>query len=336
VTTGGRPAINISSDELAGATGLTFQGNDFYAASGSLDLIYGSHSYSSVSAWQAGSGQEMLNGKSVGFQENPGLLAAGQGGTVTNISDLASSLTAYALASSSPLINQGVNLASLGVTSPATDFFGNPVPASGPLNIGADQADSTTSNPVNPASPQGNPAPWSNADIGNVGKAGSTSVSGSTFTISGSGADIYGTADAFQYESQTLNGDGQIIAEVTSLTEANAWSKAGVMIRDGNGAGAKQVSMLVSANGKAEFERRWGTNGTTGTTDVAAPTPEWVKLVRQGNTFTSYISKNGASWTEVGTTSVVMDSTVEIGLAVTSHSPGALATATFNNVSVIT
>jgi regulation of enolase protein 1 (concanavalin A-like superfamily) len=331
VTTGGRPAINISSDELDGATGLSFKGNDYYSSGSTTSFIYGSHTYSSLSSWQSATGQEMLNGKSVGLQENPGLVGAGQGGTITDISALTTSLNDYKLQSTSPLINRGVNLASLGITSPPTDFFGNAVPVAGPLNIGADQQYVSST-----ASPAGNPPPWSSVDIGDVGKAGSASVTNSVFTVSGSGADIFGTADAFQYEYQTLNGDGQIIAQVSSLTAADIWSKAGVMIRDGNSAGAKQVSMLISANNKAEFERRWGTNGATGTTDVAAAAPEWVKLVRQGNTFTSYLSKDGKTWTEVGTTAVTMDSTVEIGLVVTSHSAGTLATATFNNVSVVT
>ena len=43
------------------------------------------------------------------------------------------------------------------------------------------------------------PSPWLNADIGSVGLAGGVSYCGGQFTISGSGADIWGTTDAFQF-----------------------------------------------------------------------------------------------------------------------------------------
>src|SRR5439155_3569047 len=44
------------------------------------------------------------------------------------------------------------------------------------------------------------PAPsWTDGDIGAVGAGGSSSVSGGTFTVTGSGADIYGSADAFHF-----------------------------------------------------------------------------------------------------------------------------------------
>src|SRR4030095_3748145 len=47
------------------------------------------------------------------------------------------------------------------------------------------------------------PSPWQTADIGAVGAAGSASYSSGTFTIAGSGADIWGTADEVSYGYQT-------------------------------------------------------------------------------------------------------------------------------------
>jgi len=39
------------------------------------------------------------------------------------------------------------------------------------------------------------PEPWQNRDIGNVGAAGSCSYANGIFTVNGSGADIWDTAD---------------------------------------------------------------------------------------------------------------------------------------------
>ena len=56
-------------------------------------------------------------------------------------------------------------------------------------------------------------------DVGAVGVAGSASYSNGTFTVSGSGDDVWGTADAFHYAYQSLSGDGQIVARVASVGE---------------------------------------------------------------------------------------------------------------------
>ena len=53
---------------------------------------------------------------------------------------------------------------------------------------------------------------WTSADIGAVGTAGSASYLNGAYTVSGSGADIWNSADAFQFVEQPLVGDGAIIA----------------------------------------------------------------------------------------------------------------------------
>lgn len=60
--------------------------------------------------------------------------------------------------------------------------------------------------------------------------------------------------------------------------------------------------------------------------------PEWVRLVRVGDTFTAYRSHDGANWEELGSATVAMGRDVFIGLAVTSHNNGVLNTATFDSV----
>ena len=62
--------------------------------------------------------------------------------------------------------------------------------------------------------------------------AGDATLPSGTFTRDGAGADVWGTADAFHYAYRTLNGDGTIVARVTSIQNVHAWIKAGVMIRE--------------------------------------------------------------------------------------------------------
>src|SRR5207302_1844654 len=68
---------------------------------------------------------------------------------------------------------------------------------------------------------------WQSRDIGAPAVQGTTSNSGSSITVSGSGVDIWGTADAFQFAYQSWSGDGTITARVVSMTEPSGWAKAG-------------------------------------------------------------------------------------------------------------
>ena len=74
----------------------------------------------------------------------------------------------------------------------------------------------------------------------------------------GAGADVWGTADAFHYAYRTLDGDGTIVARVASIQNVNAWTKAGVMIRNSLSPSAAQGFMLVAASAAkgVPFQRR--------------------------------------------------------------------------------
>jgi regulation of enolase protein 1 (concanavalin A-like superfamily) len=62
--------------------------------------------------------------------------------------------------------------------------------------------------------------------------------------------------------------------------------------------------------------------------------PYWVRLDRAGDTLTAYQSADGSNWTVVSTDTIPMGQTVLVGLAVSSHTTSAAATATFDNVTI--
>jgi regulation of enolase protein 1 (concanavalin A-like superfamily) len=179
------------------------------------------------------------------------------------------------------------------------------------------------------------PAGWEAQDVGTVGTAGSTAVSGGTFTVRGAGNDVWGTKDEFHYAFTTLDGDGSITARVAGLVGTEAWTKAGVMIRHTLDAGAPHAFMLVSKGKGLAFQRRTVAGGTsTHTSGGSGTAPRWVRLTRTGSTITAAVSTNGTSWTTVGEDALSMSGPVYVGLAVSSHTRSALATATFDNVTI--
>ena len=98
------------------------------------------------------------------------------------------------------------------------------------------------------------PAGWRNEDVGAVGVAGSASAASGVFTVHGSGADIWGAADAFHFAHRTLRGDGEMVARVAQVQNTHRWAKAGVMIRQATSASSAFAMMVVSAASGAAFQ----------------------------------------------------------------------------------
>src|SRR6185312_3982228 len=164
--------------------------------------------------------------------------------------------------------------------------------------------------------------------------AGSSSYANGVFTLNGAGADIWGTADAFQEVSQPLAGDVQLVARVTAVENTNTYAKAGIMLRDSTAAGAAHVILDVRPNGNVEFMTRSTTNGqTTWLASTTQTAPVWLKLTRTGSTVTGYVSVNGTTWTPVGVASLTFGPSPIGALVVTAHDVTQLNTSTFDSVS---
>jgi regulation of enolase protein 1 (concanavalin A-like superfamily) len=207
----------------------------------------------------------------------------------------------------------------------AVDAAGNP------SAIGAETYSIASAPPAEGALGAG----WQSQDIGAVGVAGRASFASGTYSLTGAGADIWGTADALRYAYTTLNGDGQVTARVATEQNVDVWTKAGVMIRDSVAPASRQALMLVSPAKGSAFQRRVATSGVSiHTAGTAVTAPYWVRLSRVGSTITASQSADGATWTVVGTDTIAFQQTVLIGLAVSSHSTTAAATATFDHVAV--
>ena len=179
------------------------------------------------------------------------------------------------------------------------------------------------------------PVPWTDLDIGAPGALGSASYSGTAFTVSGAGDDIYGTADQFHYVYQPTSGTSvTITARVDNQTNTNSWAKAGVMIRETTAAGATYAVVYVTPGKGVSFQYRTATNAsaTNGPETTGPVAPYWVQLVRSGSIFTAYTSPDGSTWTELGSATITMATDATQGLAVCSHNNTVVSTATIDNV----
>ena len=180
------------------------------------------------------------------------------------------------------------------------------------------------------------PYPWLSQNIGSVGVAGNVHFDEGVFTVGGSGADVWGTADAFRFAYMAVNGNCTITARVLSVPDTDGWAKAGVMIRASLAANAANAYIAVSPGNGVTWQYRTTAGGNSGNSATAGlNAPYWVRLVRSGNTFTAYRSPDGTNWTQQGgAQSITMGTTVYVGLAVTAHNNSSVCNATFDNVSL--
>src|SRR5262249_47723622 len=214
-----------------------------------------------------------------------------------------------------------VSAGTYSLTAVATDN-GGAITTSGAVSITVNNPSSTL------------PPGWADSDIGAVPFPGSATFSSGTFTITGSGADIWGSADAFHYAYRTLTGNGTMIARVASVQNVASWVKAGVMIRETLDPGSTHAFILVSAAKGVAFQRREATGRECQFGALAVGSAALDEADADGH------QVHGGDWGEgvngrlVGTDPIGMGSTVCVGLAVTSHTIPATATCTFDNVSV--
>jgi hypothetical protein len=164
---------------------------------------------------------------------------------------------------------------------------------------------------------------------------------GDRLAVIAGGADLWTGVD--EYGALFLGGAaGPGTVAVTRLvsqdpTDPNA--RAGLAMRnDLTGAGRAAGYVLLVAKPQNGFLLLWDADGS-GTVEsvarsgpAATPSPVWLRLARNVSTFTGAWSVDGVTWTTVGSQSISMASTVYVGLAVSSHVSGTLATATFDSV----
>ncbi len=134
--------VRLINNELAGGSGLLFQGNDYWAGGGPFRINWNGADYTSLGAWRVGAGQERDLGVDVGMNADPRLANAGGGGTIGD-PDRLTALIAYRLRDDSPLIDSGLDLPALyGVVPGDHDYYSYPIPAGRAYDVGAHEVHS--------------------------------------------------------------------------------------------------------------------------------------------------------------------------------------------------
>jgi hypothetical protein len=180
------------------------------------------------------------------------------------------------------------------------------------------------------------PSPWRDADVGAPSISGSASCSSGAYTVFGSGNQIGGTADQFNFVCRALAGNGTIVAEVDSQDYTQGGAEAGVMMRESLNAGAPYAFAAVTTGVGVGLQWRTTQGGSANQDDnsaIGAAAPFWLILTRSGTTFTASASPDGRNWSSLGSIVVPMSTQIYVGFAVSSDDNSAVNQSIFESVS---
>ncbi len=196
-------------------------------------------------------------------------------------------------------------------------------------------------------SPPAPATPWSVQNIGTQPTTLGTAqhdVTNRVMLVAGTGGtagtgtsgDIWsGSSEGFTYVSRPWSGDGVFTARVWSFVATDTGAKAGIMVRETPATGSKNTIMYLTEGGSAIFQNKTTTGGNAATsTSTGRGFPEWIRLVRSGNTFTGYFSNDGVAWSQQGTTvtNTMSGSALTVGLAVAPRTGGQTGSVIFDNL----
>jgi hypothetical protein len=182
-----------------------------------------------------------------------------------------------------------------------------------------------------------------NLDIGDIGVAGSTCKKGNVYTLKGSGTDIGGNSDQFQftYTWATIS-NYDLSARIVQQDQVNASDKLGIMVRDSL-SNTSRFAYVASVNNGASivFESRNTPGGAVVTTTVPGLTlPFYVKISEVATTYTAFRSQDGITWTQIGSPLNLNFGTdptnsPHFGMAITSHDNTILSTGQIDNFTLL-
>ena len=180
-------------------------------------------------------------------------------------------------------------------------------------------------------------------DNGQLGAEGSASYDPvtDTYTVNGSGADVWNnTGNNFHYVYREWTGDFDLRATVTidgGLPDQD-WIKSMLFCAESLDGWSNYAATRVRRDG--QLSSQWRANGegsdesTDGSLRADGLNPGRQRLVRIGNTFSTYYLNEEGEWALIDQNEVPLPETVLLGFGVTSHDEGEIATGTFSKVAL--
>ncbi len=171
-----------------------------------------------------------------------------------------------------------------------------------------------------------------------------------TYTLSGAGNDIWGTADNFHFLYTVVSGDFNMEAKIIHdeserSTSTDVWIKGMLMARQNLSAGSPNFGNRVRRDGQYSWQYRAAQDGASSSngddrvtfSSEGYPAEDYptTRLERRGDDWSIFFKDElgDGSWIQVQETqTLVLGDPLYVGLAVTAHQVGSIQYTWFKNV----
>lgn len=176
-------------------------------------------------------------------------------------------------------------------------------------------------------------APW---QIINHGKAeGYVTQNSNRFTMISNGINIWDKADEATLMLQPVSGNKYTVeATITGVANVGSlYTTGGIMLRENDKAGAKNVMVRVTHNGGLVMTYRVAEDDSTAYISVPGTFafPLQVKLSRDGDSFTGYYKDHLGKWETIGKKEISMGDNTFAGFGSFAYAQGNYAVFTYEN-----
>ena len=179
----------------------------------------------------------------------------------------------------------------------------------------------------------------SQGDVGTVLHPGSVQFDGAkgTYTISGSGENMWSSTDAFQFAWKKMSGDISLTADIAFLTKTgNEHKKAVLILRQSLEADSVYADAALHASGLTSLQFRDEKGAIThqiqATIDAA---PRRLRITKRGDYVYMSVSDSGEPQLAGGWLRIPLQGPFYVGLGVCSHDKDVVETATFSRVELV-
>ena len=175
-----------------------------------------------------------------------------------------------------------------------------------------------------------------NLDIGEVGVVGSATYDTETdsYTISGSGENMWLNKDAFHYVWKKVSGDVSLSTRIAWEGKGvNPHRKAGIIIRQNLNTGSSYADAVIHGDGLTSLQYREKENGLTHEIQANVNGPNQLQLEKVGNYVYMSTAMDGEDLISAGGSfSIELEEPYYIGIGVCSHDSTVLETAVFTDL----
>src|SRR5258708_5556519 len=173
-------------------------------------------------------------------------------------------------------------------------------------------------------------------DVGTVLHPGAVEFDAAkgSYTIAGSGENMWLASDAFQFAWKKMSGDVTLTADISFLGKGvNEHRKAVLMVRQSLDADSPYADVAVHGRGLTSLQYREEKGSTTHEIQANISAPKRVRIEKRGAYFSLWLADGSGEFRPAGgSTRIALKEPFYVGIGVCSHDKDVMEKAVFSNV----